>query len=77
MFDENGSDGWHDRELDIPELEGVIVAGIDEGNWPNLDLKPTEPEVRKHEVLAFPSTMQWCCQWPAEPEFDMVWSEET
>ena len=30
------------------------------------------PEVRKHEVLAFPSTMQWCCRWLAGRESDMV-----
>ena len=62
----------HDKGLDVPELEGATVEGISAGSLPDLDLKPRELEVRKLEVLVCPSTMGWCCQWPAEPESDMV-----
>ena len=53
-------------EPGVQEREGAIVAENGEGSLPSRGLTPMEPGVRKHEVLAFPSNMQWCCRWLAE-----------
>ena len=61
MFDENGFEGWCMTWNLVFKNAKVPLSQKTANGVYQVGATPMEQEVRRHEVLAFPSTMQWWC----------------